>query len=297
MKKTILFLILITFSYGVKAQCNISGPSTVALGTTGTFSIPTLAQCSQCYDWDILSNNISQVSTDMNNTFTISANSLGQASLRVTYFDEIGCHTCDITFEVVPVPPACCEPELQSYFVCGSWKGYGGHGAVYIAFPNCDRNSVSSIDWVISGAIFISGPLSGSNSGTTSGHGSPGNIDNLNCSNIQVQATVHYNNGCPSETLNETIIPSSRRRLSKNIIYPNPTSSEIMIELDSIKNKENLSIKLIDIDNNLEIYNKRVSKLNGKNEVTIGNLDKYRFIQVIILDNGKIIYQSKVIIE
>ncbi|PHS08111.1 MAG: hypothetical protein COA88_07395 [Kordia sp.] len=296
MKKTILFLFLITFSFGIKAQCNISGPLTVMLGTSATFSIPNLAQCTECYDWDTLSSNISITSSDMNNTVIISANSLGQAHLQVTYFDEEGCHTCDILFDVINGDPAgCCEPELNSYFICGGWKSYGGHGAIYIAFPECDRTTVSSIDWVVNGANFISGPLTGSSSGTTYGPGSPGNIDNLNCSVIQVQATVHYNNGCLSETLNETIIPSSR--VSENIIYPNPTSSEIKINLDSIKNKENITIKVIDIDSNQEVYNKRVSRLKDSNEITIGGLSKYRIVQVIILNNGKIVNQSKIMIK
>jgi hypothetical protein len=137
--------------------------------------------------------------------------------------------------------------------------------------------------------------LVGFSSGTTYGAGSPGNINNLNCMSVQIQATVHYNNGCPNETINHTIHPSSR--VVNNIIYPNPTYSEVKVDLSSILDKGNLSIVIVDIDSGQEVYNKAVSKLNDSNEITIGGLNKYRFIQVMVLNNGKVINKSKITIE
>ncbi len=303
MKKTIIFLFLIIFSFQVNAQCNISGPSTVNLGTSATFSIPNLGQCTQCYDWDVLSSNINITSSDMNNNVTILATSIGQAHLRVTYFDENGCQTCDINFEVVPTPPVCCQPQLDSYFICRGWAG--GHGAVYIDFTanNCDRNSVSSIDWIVNGAVFSTGPLTGQSSGTTYGPGSPGNIES-GCNRINVTATVHYNNGCPDVTLTEDVNIDSGPNdndpytgFGKILIYPNPTTSNLNIDFSMLKDVKKLEVKLYELNTGKEIYSKKILKEEFNKNISINHLDNYDLLKVIILNDGKVIKKSIVLID
>ncbi len=108
------------------AQCNtgcITGNLTIIVGQTTTFSSP-IAQCTSCYDWDINANDLSSdnqtvgtiriVGTDMGQTVQIQGVSLGSFSLKLTYFDETGCHVCCFNGTVVsgtpltPLPKATC---------------------------------------------------------------------------------------------------------------------------------------------------------------------------------------------
>ncbi len=293
--KTKILLLLMMLSSFVQAQ--ISGPNSLACNQTATYSIASLAQCSQCYDWDASGNiSITPSYSDMHNSVTIKAgSSSGSGTLTVTYFNETGCHTLSKAITVSCGSSSCCTPVLESYFICGGW--HGGHGAVYINFTNCDRSSVSSIDWVVNGAVFNSGPLTGQSSGTTYGPGSPGNIaSSCNSSFISVTATVHYNNGCPTVTVRQRILVESGP-IRKNVIYPNPTKSEINIKLEALKSNNNLEIKIIDIPSGKQVYSKTVLKQDLKNEINIKGMDKYKYVKVLILDNGNVIEQSKVIIK
>jgi hypothetical protein len=301
-KKDLLITLIFTlFSFTVKAQ--ITGPTTIHFNDQETYSIPNLGQCSQCYDWDE-TGDITIVSSDMNNSVTIQAgNSAGNGVLTVTYFNETGCHeiTLPITVEcegpgcdIIELPGGCCIPTLDSYFICRGWLG--GHGAVYIDFTgnDCDRRSVSSIDWVVNGAVFSSGPLKGQSSGTTFGAGSPGNIQS-DCNRIRVTATVHYNNGCPDVTLTENIDIGSGPR--KTIIYPNPTKSEINIDLFELKKMNEVEIKLFDLNTGKEVYSKKVLKSELNETITINRLDNYKSLKIVILNDGKIIKKSTILIE
>ena len=98
MKRVLLtFTLFLCIGY-IQAQCVISGPDSLEVGSTGVYTIPSsLGQCSECYDWDIVSGNVSIVGTDQNNSVTIQVNGTGSFQLSVTYFDETGCHTCNIT--------------------------------------------------------------------------------------------------------------------------------------------------------------------------------------------------------
>lgn len=297
MKTITMFLSLFLWSILSTAQC-LTGPTSLASGSSATYSIPSVAQCTSCYDWDIVSGDASFLTSDQNNSVTIRANSSGPFTIKVIYLSESGCQTyCEQIIN--SSPSSCCLPELNSYFNCGTWEQYGGHGAVYIAFPDCDSNTVSTIDWVLSNAEFVSGSLTGQSSGTTTGSGSPGNIGNYNCNSIEVQATVHYNNGCSSKVINETIIPLAGAPKKQATIYPNPAKSEINVNLGSLNNlspNNNLEVKVIEINTGREVYSQKV-KNNEKQELRIKGLESYNLLEVIIMNNGKVLNQKRVIVN
>lgn len=282
----------------LSAQCtNITGPDFLSSGQSGTFTISNSAQCSSCYDWDIVSGNATITSSDQNQSVTIQSNTSSSFKVKVTYFTESGCVVSCIK-ECNPAT-SCTQPELNSYFVCDGWEQYGGHGAVYIAFPNGNTSTVQSIDWVLTNAEFVSGSLTGQSSGTTYGSGSPGNIANYNCNNIGVQATVHYNNGCSPITITETIVPSPGTggglKSSSVAIYPNPSKSQIEINMSSVENIKDVQVKIIDISTGKVVYTKL---LDGKSKIlNVSDLDKYSMLEVLFMKKQKVLFQKRVLVK
>lgn len=103
MKKIYLIFFLFSFIQS-NSQCRISGSNSLTVGQIYTFSISSsLAQCSQCHDWDInnsnnsTSGNLQINGSDMNNTVSITALSPGPFNINVTFFNETGCHTCSFS--------------------------------------------------------------------------------------------------------------------------------------------------------------------------------------------------------
>lgn len=115
MKHFIFYCLLALTAIRLQAQCTISGPSTITLGQSASYSMPALAQCSECYDWDVVSGSVSISGSDQNNSVTINATAPGSFQLRVTWFDEDGCHQCTVNGSV-PVPP-CDVTQDGIYFV------------------------------------------------------------------------------------------------------------------------------------------------------------------------------------
>lgn len=108
MKHFIFFCLLALATIHVQAQCTISGPATIIPGQSASYSIPALAQCSECYDWDVVSGSISISGSDQHNSVIINSIACGIAQIRVTWFDEDGCHQC--TFNI-GCPPPCSIPQ------------------------------------------------------------------------------------------------------------------------------------------------------------------------------------------
>jgi hypothetical protein len=100
MKNLIFSCLFMLAGIGLQAQCTISGPSTITIGQSASYSIPALAQCNECYDWDVVSGSVSISGSDQNSSVTINANGLGSFQLRVTWFDEDGCHQCTVNGSV-----------------------------------------------------------------------------------------------------------------------------------------------------------------------------------------------------
>jgi hypothetical protein len=94
MKHFIFCCLLTVATIHLQAQCTISGPAAITVGQSASYSIPALAQCSECYDWDVVSGNVSISGSDQNNSVTVNANGAGSFQLRITWFDEDGCHQC-----------------------------------------------------------------------------------------------------------------------------------------------------------------------------------------------------------
>jgi len=300
MRKFIYVLSFMLATYFLYAQpcdrqCAISGPSSMEIGQSYTFTVNQTAQCSECYDWDV-TGSVSIVGSDQNQSVTIQRTDSGPYTICVNYIDETGCHYCCIS------GGQCCIPYLDSYFICNGWDY--GHGAIYIAYDElCDRNTVEYIEWDVNGAYFLNGPLAGQSSGITYGPGSPGNIgaspcpDNLN---IFVTATVHFNNGCPPVTITQDIEPGMR--ISGEIklkLFPNPATSFINVSLESQKSLQKVRIIGIDVLTGTEIFTQR---LTGNDKVFTKRIEIPRayhnkMLQVIVLDNGKITATKQVMIK
>lgn len=115
MKKIYLFFAILAFC-NTNAQKTstvigcINGPLSIEVGQTVTYSTSAIAQCSDCYDWDInnsptstqnsIVGNLQITSSDMNNTVMIKALSSGTGVIKLTYFDENGCHECFINVNI-----------------------------------------------------------------------------------------------------------------------------------------------------------------------------------------------------
>lgn len=110
MKKIFFLLVFVAFSINGNSQC-VSGPTTLYVGQTYTFSSINGAQCTSCYDWDINGNptssdnstqgNIQIVGSDIGQTVNIKILSAGTFSLTVTYFNENGCNQCTQKFTAI----------------------------------------------------------------------------------------------------------------------------------------------------------------------------------------------------
>ncbi|RBA28451.1 T9SS type A sorting domain-containing protein [Flavobacterium tibetense] len=151
MKLNFLTLLLISFSIFSNAQCNtscISGSLNIPLGATATFTSNQIAQCSNCYDWDINNDPLSSdnqtvgtikiVGSDMGQSVQIQGVIVGPFTLNLTYFDENGCHTCCFNGYVVngpvPLPKENCfgfDPVYPSDINSEGTLNYGYIGGPY----------------------------------------------------------------------------------------------------------------------------------------------------------------------
>jgi hypothetical protein len=303
MKKIFFAVSLLLVSVFAMAQCTITGPSgPYQVGQSYTFSVSQTAQCADCYDWDV-SGPVSITSSDQNQSVTIQVTGNGSFSLCVNYIDEEGCHSCCFNGTA---GIACCIPYLDSYFICGGWREYGGHGAIYIGYDEaCDRSTISSIDWDVNGAVFINGTLTGLSSGTTYGAGSPGNIASYGCDegmHIFVTATIHFNNGCPDVTITQDITPSYRAASPTApvvSVFPNPVVSELSVKMQSGQSLQKTRIILVDMSTGVEVYNTIVplSENNYSTNIRIPSAYRNKNLVLIILDKNKITYTKTIRVQ
>lgn len=198
-------------------QC-IVGPTTITVGQTVTFTSGNTAQCTSCYDWDIngiatsfdnqTAGTVKIVNSDMNQSVSIQGVSAGTFSLQLTFFDETGCHSCNINGTVVSAPANCCAPSISGWFECrGSGSGHeGGSLTISNSGSGCtvDWSAISQITIDLSGAIF-SGSDYGLSSITLNAPFTGGTIvkpiygDSPLCAygnNFGAFVTFYYNNGC-----------------------------------------------------------------------------------------------------
>lgn len=249
----------------------------------------------QAYYWEICDGDATINGSNTGQTVSINSESNQNFTIKLIRFINGVCIESCETFTYNIIPPDCndCRPELISFFIC---KG-GRRGAVFIDYTNCPvSDNISSIDWHLNNAEFTTGPLAGSSSGTIYGPSSPGNITG-DCSTITVSAVIHYNNGCEDDYLFD-IVPIDSPENSPRIFYPNPTKSELKINLSNFNSdNKNISIKIIDLDSMKEFYSKKLVKNDFKTDFKINNLNNYKKVLVSIVENNKILFQSKIIIK
>ncbi len=124
LKNFFLFFVLCTLNINAQtSRCVISGPSNMSIGESANFSVSSnLAQCSNCYDWDVPSG-LSIIGSDQNNSATISASQAGTYTIVVNYINENGCNSCTKIINVCPsydVPNAL----IGEYYCSGECAGY-----------------------------------------------------------------------------------------------------------------------------------------------------------------------------
>lgn len=231
----------------------IQGSVNINVGQVVTFTSANVAQCLQCYDWDIngdpnssdnsTAGNLKIQGSDMNRSVTIEGISVGTGSVTVTYFDETGCHTCTIAVNVVN-PQNCNAPVLDGWFECrGSGPNTGGN--LYINDNGVDWSKISSINIWLNGANFTGG-YSGNTLTLTGPFTGPlifSVIDSVQeCfygNDFGAIVTFNYNNGCPSVQTGGTWYdyntPLQRADENKISVYPNPTSSSIQFSGKNLK--------------------------------------------------------------
>ncbi|MGC4039888.1 MAG: T9SS type A sorting domain-containing protein [Flavobacterium sp.] len=234
MKKMFLFLMLIGITASSYSQCTITGKTSIGNGSTQTYSVPsTLGQCSECYDWDIVSGNITQVSTsDQNNTFSIKATGLGAFQICVTYFDETGCHQCCLSGTTV----AC---DITGTTINDVNQLGSAEVAFYVTPPNTPYTPTGfSYLWTFTFA-------DGSTANSTS---QVGKVD-IDCSNRVRTVSVVITSALCTKTITKTyglgnggtdpgICGTSGMSKMGINVYPNPAKSNLNFEgknLDQFK--------------------------------------------------------------
>lgn len=307
--RKIIFIIAMLISNISLSQCVINGPNQFEVGQTVNFSVQAgIAQCIDCYDWDInnsdltISGNLQIIGTDQNNSVQINAINTGNFSIKLTYFDETGCHFCVFDGKINPRSIDCsCIPNFDSYYVCNTNE----KGQIFNVLNSCSNsNSISSIFIRLSCGTFTNGPLSGQAFGLINSPFSNFSLindglkfANCNCqNNYSITITYNYNNGCPSKTIKKMfqyditndILLKSSNLIELIKVYPNPTKNVINFKGEKLENyfisifdeKGNNVIKDHNINDSLNI--EKINK--GTYIYTISNYKDYKQDGKIIKD-------------
>jgi len=308
MKKTFFFLAFCLSILNFAQTC-ITGNTTIILGQTNTFSSVNLAQCNQCYDWDINDNstssdngtvgNIQIVGSDMNQTVSIKGLAIGPFKLCLNYITETGCNSCCITGNVVPPPANCCSPDIDGWFECQN-NNTGGQIEIlnnYLNGCTVDWSKISSVNIQLVGATFMA-PYSGTSYTKNSPTGpfsmsvySPG------CSyqkTFRAIVTFNYNNGCASvQKIGDYYdqgTPAARKLSPNNLdkikVTPNPATNFIKFNGEKLSS---LTVEIYDVNGKLVL-----NKANIKGDVSIGKLKKGIYFYKIY-ENKKVIQEGKVL--
>lgn len=114
--KKVLIALFIGMTSLFHSQCITGGPD-INLNQTVTFTSGNVAQCANCYDWDINGDTTSSdnqtvgtiqiVGSDQGQSVSILGVAPGPFSLSVTYFTENGCQECRRIFSGVVIDNSC----------------------------------------------------------------------------------------------------------------------------------------------------------------------------------------------
>lgn len=323
MKKTILFvfaLMQFSFMFGstnkiLSVNACISGPTTIYIGQTVTFTSINKAQCNQCYDWDIngeisssdnsIVGTLQIVGSDMNESVSIKGVSAGTGTICVRYLDETtGCEPCCINVNVIPVPGSNCNSsELEGMFEC---RGGGSSGSL-LSFVD---NSSNPVDWtkISSINIWLNGAVqTGTNLSTLTLIGPYTNATHPFGISITAQGvcsygssfgaivTFNYNNGCPSVqkggnwyNYNTPLTKVQEIKINRIQLFPNPSKSIIQFKGQDVNDS---FISVYDLSGSIIVSKSRVSQ-----NLNISKLNKGTYIYKIE-KNSQLIQEGKIIKE
>lgn len=263
MKKTLFLLIFNAVAFISFGQCFITGPSQFTVGQTVVYSIPTgTAQCNECYDWDInntnssISGNVQIIGSDQGNSVSILGLSPGTFTLKVTYFDETGCHECFVNCIVV----ACDINQVGITFV----NAYGSEILKFYAIPPIVGTNTYSYFWTFT-----------FQDGSTSWSYEEKPEVPVYCSNSIISASVVIASALCSVTINvnwSTMgglcgtygLNGLRNSNSSVKVYPNPTKSLIFFEGKNLDNYQ------------ISIYNDKGTKILESKNLNRINIQDYR---------------------
>jgi len=295
---------------GLEKPCEITSTSPIEIGQPATFEFPALAQCTNCYDWDVTAGtaSISPPSQDQTRTVTVIPNSLA-FTLSMTYFDEEGCHTCTKQFSVDP--PACFTPEIGGKIFCTEFPP---NGVVYM------DNSPTDISHMVSVTYTMNQSNNGNNYPGFAWNPNGGSVSNggktITSTNQTNKFPVTFTSGTPcSETicLDLNIYFDDGRcengwfdglvcdlladfapeaRIS---VVPNPATSYIQVSLENMLSRT-VELQLVDLNGAL-LKTQIVRNIDSNsiiNEMQIPNTNsKVLFLKVI--ENNRVIDTKKIL--
>lgn len=326
----IIFLFLLSSAtYAQSQRCvAISGDDTITTGGMYVYTLPNVAQCNNCYDWDFgLANTFgtSIVGTDQQSSVTIQAGLPGTFTLQATYLTEKGCReSCTKTITIIDdVDCDFVEPVLDGEIICA-----GGTGYVKLdASVNIDN--IESVTWEFAdengnyypdfgfdnnnGLNYIQITAPTSNNFEAPFTFTAGNCNsNPNYWEICFKVIIKYNVLPGDDCYSQEIIvcgtlangdlqpqPIDNNENQKPIIKisPNPTKSEIQVSLSNLKNK-NVELQIYRLNGEL-LATQKVQNINSKNYIQTISLPKItgEIVLLKIIENNKVIDTKKIIIE
>lgn len=316
MKK--LFFLLFTISALVNAQnrgidkpCQITATSSIILGQPATFEFPDLAQCNNCYDWDVVAGSatIDTPLQDQMRFVSVIPNSLA-FTLSMTYFDEEGCHTCTKQFSVDP--PACFTPILAGKIYCETNPPTGniylGNSAAdishmvnvtYTMDPAKNGNNYPGFAWNPNGGTVSNGGKTITS--TDQFNAFPVTFTSLNgaCSEtICLDISIYFDDGrCENGWYDSADAICEFLGVPSPIIgvAPNPVESSIQVSLENMLNRT-IELQLVDL-NGLVLKTQIVQNIDTNqfiNEMQIPSTNsKVLFLRVI--ENTQVIEIKKIL--
>lgn len=309
--KNLLFLFLMIASIATaqkndKPDCIISGPATVVAGVPTDFFISQLAQCTFCYDWDVssLGNTVSIQGDDRKSVVTILANGSGIFNLKVTYFTETGCHTCQRNIVIDSSPQCDFEPEFITKFDCSPQ----GEGRVFLG--NIDLSEVSSVTYYFepnnnqgyydnfafvgggNGIVVTDAPFI-ADCTYTPGTCRPDDI-------ITLSVTIEFESSSICETIEEVydieVIDHGGQKPLIDV-YPNPTESLVSVELKHLKDKA-IELQLLNLSGQLMSTEKltMVPEENYTHALILPKTSE-QALWLRIVENGVVIETKKILLK
>lgn len=297
------FLITNVYSQNLALpSCSITGPNQISLDQTATFSVASnIAQCTNCFDWDVSNANAIIVGSDINNSVAIKRVNNGEFCITNTYFGESGCNSCTKCFAAIPVNEcgiidvgtpwdlnALGDQRIlitSTYELQSGWNIDVESSSFWITFSNNP-----SFEQYMPGVI-----------NTASGTRFQTNLFNAYCNNPVIKARVvivAYNSAGQTCTVEKTHnnmyacgSPGGDDWPPSFTIVPNPIEENFSIKIDN-KNLRNLEIQIFDKQQKL-VKSFTTNELN-KELFNVNDIESGVYY-IRISSENQILYQEKLI--